>query len=119
MTVARVLRAAKHRAVRAAKAVAQPVLVRGVLAPTMTYQPRASESSTNRQPHLLIARYQYYASDPGMGPAIEQFCLDDTLRASELGTADTYFWETGGGFPHGDRALLERGRAVQPDLIVL
>lgn len=122
MKVPRLLRAAKHRAVRAAKFVAEPLLVRGVLGHAMTYRARetdAVQASGRRQPHFLIARYHYYASDPAMGPSIEEFCLDDTLRASQLGTAETYFWETGGGFPRGDWALLERCRAVRPDVVIL
>src|SRR5207249_4788410 len=50
----------------------------------------------------------------------EEFLLDNTLRVARAGTADTFFWETDSGkFPRGDWALLEKCRAVRPDVLVL
>jgi Glycosyl transferases group 1 len=121
MSVQQVLRAARHRAARAVRVVAEPLVVRGVLVPTMLYRNSGADRKGREsgKPHFLIARYNHYASNPALGPSIEEFILDDTLRASQLGTADTYFWETGGGFPKGDRALLDRCRKVGPDAIIL
>lgn len=121
MKIPQVLRVAKRRSTRAVRSATQRAVVRGVLRRVLTYPADAREGAAGKRlPHFLIARYNYYAADAAMGPSIEEFLLDNTLRAAQLGTVDTFFWETDSGrFPRGDWALLEKCRSVRPDAIIL
>jgi preprotein translocase subunit Sss1 len=120
MKIPQPLRVAKRRTVKAVTTAVHRGVVRGVLQNVFSYPTQNGASPPRALPHVLIARYNYYAHDAAMGPSIEEFLLDNTLAAANAGTADTFFWETDSGrFPRGDWALLERCRAARPDAIVL
>jgi len=120
MKIPHALRVVKRRSTGAIKSVGRRAVVRGVFQHVLSYPARSGASAARPLPHFLIARYKHYAADGSKGPSIEEFLLDNTLQVANAGTADTFFWETDSGtFPRGDWALLEKCRAVRPDVIVL
>jgi hypothetical protein len=117
------IRSARRLLLRTADAGAQRLLLRGIAPRALPFSPRPGrpgDAPGARRPHVLIARYKYYASDASMGDSIEAFFVDNTLAASGLATFDTFFWDTDyTGFPRGDWAFLNTCRASRPDVLVL
>jgi hypothetical protein len=119
MKIHNAVRVARRRSIRAVKSMTRRAVVRGVFQNVLSY-PASLLPSGRTLPHFLIARYKHYAADDSKGPSIEEFLLDNTLQVANAGTSDNFFWETDSGkFPRGDWALLEKCRAVRPDVIVL